>query len=198
MWCTWLHSCVCLEPSTPSRWSHMLVCACQTLHVAASWCLHCDVRSKGAIKEKLHLAGIVAAPHTRQSFTESSPPVCRMLLQLLHNVLGGVKATFESAAWPVAAMGQRRNWTTAEDSLLWLGIIRSGTCLQHMLGSQTAWAQHSWAHFYTKAPSCCASVPAAAKHVSFWLLQGGSHPTLDPHCDWGRICVDGRLVALCM
>lgn len=50
--------------------------------------------------------------------------LCEFWLQLLHTVLGGVKASFDSVAWPRMTLAQRRNWTPAEDSLLWLGIIR--------------------------------------------------------------------------
>lgn len=47
-------------------------------------------------------------------------------LQVLHTVLGSFKPSFDSVAWPRMALNQRRNWTPAEDSLLWLGMIRCG------------------------------------------------------------------------
>jgi len=48
------------------------------------------------------------------------------VLQLLNTVLSGCHQSYDSVVWPRIKVAQHNNWTTAEDSLLWLGIIRYG------------------------------------------------------------------------
>jgi hypothetical protein len=98
------------------------------------------------------------------------PVLRRMLLQLLHNVLGGVKGTFESAAWPIASMGQRRNWSTAEDSLLWLGIIRWGTWAWDMLKLHEACAKFRLGAHAARAWQMLCAHLACAHHRLSWRL----------------------------
>ena len=67
------------------------------------------------------------------------------VLQLLTGVLGDVKQSYELVAWPRIALVQRRIWSPAEDSLLWLGVIRCVARTQPLPGRWHPWEGRSCA-----------------------------------------------------